>query len=80
VRWAEEALRFSGSRSVIYVAGSTDANIPLSLGVPSVCIGLTESANSHRLDEYIDPERLPCGLKQLLLLTLAAGNYQNLSG
>jgi tripeptide aminopeptidase len=78
VRWAEEALRFSGSQSVIYVAGSTDANIPLSLGIPSVCIGLTESANSHRLDENIDPERLPCGLKQLLLLTLAAGNYHNL--
>jgi len=80
VRWAEEALRFSGSRSVIYVAGSTDANIPLSLGIPSVCIGLTESANSHRLDENIDPERLPCGLKQLLLLTLAAGNFHNLTG
>ncbi|MFN2294630.1 MAG: M20/M25/M40 family metallo-hydrolase [Candidatus Promineifilaceae bacterium] len=78
VRWAEEALRYSGSRSVIYVAGSTDANIPLSLGIPSVCIGLTESANAHRLDEYIDPERLPCGLKQLLLIALAAGNYHNL--
>ena len=78
VRWAEEALKFSGSRSVLYVAGSTDANIPLSLGIPSVCIGLTDSANSHRLDEYIDTSRLPSGMKQLLLLALAAGNYQAL--
>jgi acetylornithine deacetylase/succinyl-diaminopimelate desuccinylase-like protein len=78
VRWAEEALRYSGSPSVLYVAGSTDANIPLSLGIPSVCIGLTDSANSHRVDEYIETGRLPSGLKQLLLLAMAAGNYQNL--
>jgi tripeptide aminopeptidase len=78
VRWAEEALRYAGSPSVLYVAGSTDANIPLSLGIPSVCIGLTESANSHRLDEYIDTKYLPSGLTQLLLLSMAAGNYHNL--
>lgn len=77
VSWAEDALRYSGSSTVLYVSGSTDANIPLSLGIPSICIGLTESANSHRLDEYIETTRLPSGLQQLLLLVLAAGDYES---
>lgn len=77
ISWAEEALRYSGSSTVLYVSGSTDANIPLSLGVPSVCVGLTESANSHRLDEYIETGNLPSGLQQLLLLVLAAGDYRS---
>lgn len=76
VGWADAALRYVGSPPVIYVSGSTDANIPLSLNIPSVCIGLTESANSHRLDEYIDTSSLPEGLQQLLLLALAAADYR----
>ena len=77
VTWAEDALRYSGSSTVLYVSGSTDANIPLSLGIPSICVGLTESANSHRLDEYIETASLPSGLQQLLLLVLAAGDYES---
>ncbi|MEJ2752940.1 MAG: peptidase M20, partial [Chloroflexota bacterium] len=75
VTWAEQALKYSGSPNVLYVSGSTDANIPLSMGIPSVCVGLAISANSHRLDEYVETTKLPAGLKQLLLLVLAAGEY-----
>jgi len=78
VSWAEQALRYAGSPTVLYVSGSTDANIPLSMGIPSVCVGLAVSANSHRLDEYVETAKLPAGLKQLLLLTLAAGEYDGL--
>ncbi len=75
VRTAARALQTVGSPTVSYVSGSTDANIPLSLGIPSVCVGLTHATNPHRLDERIDPSFLPQGLGQLLLLTLAsAGN------
>ncbi len=74
VSWAEQALKFAGNPTVLYVSGSTDANIPLSLGIPSVCVGLATCANSHRLDEYIETAKLPSGLVQLLLLILAAGN------
>ena len=77
INWAVEALRYAGSSTVLHVTGSTDANIPLSLGIPSVCVGLTESANSHRLDEYIETGNLPAGLQQLLLLVLAAGDYHS---
>ncbi|MFN2134993.1 MAG: M20/M25/M40 family metallo-hydrolase [Candidatus Promineifilaceae bacterium] len=76
VRWAEESLKASGCPEVLYVSGSTDANIPLSQGIPAVCIGLTESANSHRVDEHLNIDFLPGGLRQLLLLALAASDYQ----
>lgn len=47
---------------------STDANIPLSLGIPAVTIGVTTGGNGHRLDEYIHLAPVPTGLQQLLLL------------
>jgi di/tripeptidase len=72
VQWAEAALHAVGCPTVTYIIGSTDANIPLSMGAQAVCVGLTESGNAHRLDEYIDPSKLPQGLGQLLLLMLAA--------
>jgi acetylornithine deacetylase/succinyl-diaminopimelate desuccinylase-like protein len=75
VAWAAEALRQVGTPNVAYIAGSTDANVPLGRGWPAVCIGLATSGNTHRLDEYLDPERLPQGLGQLLLLTLAAAGF-----
>ncbi len=57
------------------MSGSTDANIPISLGYPAVCIGLANAGNTHRQDEYLDPTNLSSGLSQLLLLTLAAAEY-----
>lgn len=80
VSWAAEALRVVGCQEVIFQAGSTDANIPISRGLPAVCIGLANSGNTHRLDEFLDPTNLPAGLKQLLLLTLAAAGYEAGSG
>lgn len=74
VSWSKAALRQVGHSDIRTIASSTDANIPLSRGHDAVCIGLTESANSHRLDEYIDISHLPAGLGQLLLVVLAAAN------
>jgi len=48
---------------------STDANIPLSRGIPAVCIGITEGGNAHRLEEWMNPKLLPVGMRHLLLLT-----------
>ncbi|MCA9956502.1 MAG: hypothetical protein KC434_17355, partial [Anaerolineales bacterium] len=61
-----------GCHKISYIASSTDANVPLSLGYTAVCIGLTESGNAHRLDEYMDSTYLSTGMSQLLLLTLSA--------
>ncbi len=48
---------------------STDANIPLSRGIPAVCIGITEGGNAHRLEEWMNPALLPLGMRHLLTLT-----------
>lgn len=73
-KWSRAALRQVGHADVRTIASSTDANVPLSRGYEAICIGLTESANSHRLDEYIVTTPLPAGLGQLLLVALAAAN------
>lgn len=52
-------------------ASSTDANIPLSLGMPAVTIGVTLGGNGHREDEYIHVPPLARGLAQVVLLVLA---------
>lgn len=51
---------------------STDANVPLSQGVPAICIGITDGRGAHRLDESLDIRPIPKGMAQLasLLLTL----------
>ncbi len=48
--------------------GSTDANIPLSLGFPAICLGLTTGNGAHTVDEYINIPPLQLGLKQLRLV------------
>jgi len=77
VNWAMDALRYVGCQDINLMAGSTDANIPISAGVPSVCIGLAKSGNAHRLDEFLDPACLSEGLGQLLLLTLAVSGLES---
>ena len=52
-------------------ASSTDLNAALGAGLPGVCISITEGANEHRLDEYIETGPIPMGIKNILLTTLA---------
>jgi acetylornithine deacetylase/succinyl-diaminopimelate desuccinylase-like protein len=42
--------------------GSTDANIPLSRGLPALTIYLTEGHNLHSSGEWLSLERLPTGM------------------
>jgi acetylornithine deacetylase/succinyl-diaminopimelate desuccinylase-like protein len=60
--------------TVSYDVASTDANIPLSRGIPAVCVGVGDGENAHRLDEYIEPARVPQGMRALLWLALAASS------
>jgi tripeptide aminopeptidase len=53
---------------------STDGNIPLSLGIPTVTVGVTLGGNGHRMDEYIHTSPLGRGLGQVLLLLLMGQN------
>ena len=73
VRAASAAYRAEGFSAALDIA-STDANIPLSRGIPAVCVGVGDGENEHRLDEYIQPTRLPAGMRALLRLALTAAN------
>ena len=50
---------------------STDHNVPLGMGLPGVCLSITEGANEHRLDEYIETGPIPTGVKNILLAAVA---------
>jgi tripeptide aminopeptidase len=54
--------------------GSTDGNVPLAAGVPTVTVGITRGGNAHRLDEYIETGPIAAGMKQLVILVMAASN------
>lgn len=54
---------------------STDSNIPLSRGIPSVCVGVTRGGNAHRLDEWISTREITQGMKHLQLLTVYASEW-----
>lgn len=45
--------------------GSTDCNIPLSMGIPAVCFGVYEGKGSHTREEWIDVESTRDGMKIL---------------
>jgi tripeptide aminopeptidase len=52
--------------------GSTDANIPISLGVPALSVGAGgEGGGAHTLAEWYEPKDRELGLRRVLLLTLA---------
>jgi len=51
---------------------STDSNIPISLGVPAITLGVGGiSSNCHSLNEWYEASGREVGLKRLLLLTVA---------
>ncbi|MCL4252512.1 MAG: M20/M25/M40 family metallo-hydrolase, partial [Anaerolineae bacterium] len=74
VQMALGALAYVGMTGSLET-GSTDGNVPLAAGCPAVTIGLGRGGNAHRLDEYIDPKPLADGLRQLVTLTLWAGQW-----
>ena len=54
-----------------FCSASTDANIPLSLGIPATTFGLYLGAKSHTREEYIEIDSLKSGLR--IALTVMTG-------
>jgi di/tripeptidase len=75
VKAAEGAILAAGYEKVSLEIGSTDANIPLVRGIPSVCIGITSGGDAHTTAEHIERGPVATGLVQLGLLTLVAATY-----
>lgn len=68
--------RFLGTRSRLE-RSSTDANIPLSQGIPAIAIGGGgKGSGSHTLAEWYDPTGRELGLKRVLLTSLALAGVQ----
>lgn len=44
-------------------SGSTDCNIPMSLGIPAVCVGNHIGGGMHTRQEWVDLTSIPAGLK-----------------
>lgn len=58
---AEELLeRITGKKPARH-SGSTDCNIPLSLGIPSVCYGTYYGKGAHTTEEYVEIDSLKMG-------------------
>lgn len=68
---AKDALAITDTQGVLHT-GSTDANYPLSRGIPAITVGITSGGNAHRIDEYIDLPPIARGMWQLTLLALTA--------
>jgi acetylornithine deacetylase/succinyl-diaminopimelate desuccinylase-like protein len=71
-----DADRFLGNRSRTE-RSSTDANIPLSEGIPAISIGGGGTAGgAHTLGEWYDPAGREMGLKRVLLTLLGASGVE----
>lgn len=51
-----------------FMKSSTDCNIPLSLGIPSICIGTCEGFGMHTREEWVDKKSILKGLKLAIKL------------
>lgn len=65
IKLAEDCLREQG-HEVTLTAGSTDANVPLSRGLPALVLGVTTGGGAHTTHEYILIEPIEQGMKQLV--------------
>jgi tripeptide aminopeptidase len=65
VRLAEACLREQGIEPIL-TSGSTDANVPLSLGYPALVLGITTGGGAHTVNEFIFTEPVAKGMEQVL--------------
>jgi tripeptide aminopeptidase len=65
VRLAGECVLAQGLQPT-FTSGSTDANIPLSLGIPSLVLGVTTGGGAHTAHEYIDVAPIPKGMQHIV--------------
>lgn len=68
--------RYLGNRSRLE-RSSTDANVPLSLGIPAIALGGGgKGGGAHTHEEWFDPSGRELGLKRLFLTVVALAGLQ----
>ena len=55
---------------VVFKSSSTDCNIPLSLGVPAICVGVNIHHGSHTREEWVEKRSMIPGLEIAIRLGL----------
>lgn len=71
VKLARDCLSEQGVSPLLRI-GSTDANLPLSLGFPAICLGLTTGGRAHTCDEFINLPPLTQGIESVFQLICRA--------
>ncbi|MBI5933737.1 MAG: M20/M25/M40 family metallo-hydrolase [Chloroflexi bacterium] len=64
VKLAVECTRAQGM-DVSLVGGSTDANVPLSRGIPAAVMGVTRGDGAHTLNEFVETDFVERGMSAL---------------
>ncbi|MBR7142127.1 MAG: M20/M25/M40 family metallo-hydrolase [Clostridia bacterium] len=59
----EEILKQTAHMTVQKHSGSTDCNVPLSLGIPALCVGVYRGGGAHTREEWVEKASLPVGLE-----------------
>ena len=65
VKLAEACLHEQGLEAAL-ISGSTDANVPLSMGYPAIVLGVTTGGGAHTKQEYINAAPVAQGMEQLV--------------
>ena len=72
VRRCSDVMCAMSGKEPSLISGSTDANVPLSLGIPACCVGTIVGDGMHTRGEWIDLASLPAGLATILAVMLEA--------
>ncbi len=63
---AEDSVRRIIGKEPVRAYSSTDANTPLSIGIPAICMGGAIGGKCHTREEWLDPQSLLDGSRLLL--------------
>jgi len=55
------AVQAAAGMDAVFSSGSTDANIPLSMGIPAACISVCSGGGCHTRGEWLDIGSLSAG-------------------
>ncbi|HKP77223.1 MAG TPA: peptidase dimerization domain-containing protein, partial [Longimicrobiaceae bacterium] len=74
---AAEAITWALGQKPELVGSSTDANVPMALGIPAIAIGAGgDSGGIHTTEEWYSNENGALGIERALLIILAAAGLQ----
>jgi acetylornithine deacetylase/succinyl-diaminopimelate desuccinylase-like protein len=62
----ETSIREVLQQEAVFGCGSTDANMPLSMGIPSACISVCDGGGCHTREEWLDTASLTDGCRLLM--------------